>query len=39
MAFPKPRGLQGWLMFGLIVAVVMAVIFRWPQARAIVTGQ
>lgn len=38
MALSKPRGIQQWLMFGVLVAIVMAVIFRVPQVRSFVTG-
>lgn len=33
-----PRTLQGWVVFALAVAVAIAVIWRIPQVRTIVTG-
>lgn len=39
MAGMVPKSFKGWIAAAIVVVVVMAVIFRWPQARAIVTGQ
>lgn len=34
-----PKSIMGWVKMAAAVAVVMAVIFRVPQARAAITGQ
>jgi len=33
-----PRGVKGWAMLILVVAVAIAVIWRIPQVRQLVTG-
>lgn len=38
MAAMVPKTLKGWLVFGLAVAVIIAVINRVPQVRSIVVG-
>lgn len=39
MASMVPKSIRGWVAAALVVVVVMAIVFRVPQARAIVTGQ
>jgi len=33
-----PKGIKGWAMLILVVAVAIAVIWRIPQLRGLVTG-
>lgn len=38
MAKMVPGTVKGWVMFAIAVAVAVAVIWRIPQVRSIVTG-
>lgn len=34
-----PRTLQAWLMTALVVVIILAIVWRVPQIRSVVTGQ